>query len=501
MKQNISKKLADRKRKIAKRTEKRNWENQTKPMMSCSNIHYDVDGRSRGIANGGIGVIHQLVEKIGLVTEIDSCLELFKRHLPYHESDHVLNIAYNLLSGGHCLQDIELLRNDDAWLDALNALIIPAPTTAGDFLRRFAKDDIIKLMEVKNEIRQKIWQKQPNVFFKQAIINVDGTVSPTCGQCKEGMDISYNGQWGYHPLVISLANTREPLYIINRSGNAPSHLDSAQWLDNSLDLVCPFFEKIWLRGDTDFALTKNFDKWDKRCKFVFGMDSKANLVRIADDLAVNRWRKLEKHPKYKVKTKPRERPEKVKEQVVKERKFRKIKTISEHIAELDYQPGKCKKSYRIIVLKKILKVTKGDKRLEDEIRYFFYITNEMKMSTNQLIQFYRDRADHENDIDQLKNGVRALHAPSDSLISNWAYMVIASLAWDLKAWYGMLMPYRHLGLSILRMEFKRFINTFIRIPCLIIKTGRRICYRIVGYNNKVKHALKLFTLLKTFAFK
>jgi hypothetical protein len=153
------------------------------------------------------------------------------------------------------------------------------------------------------------------------------------------------------------------------------------------------------------------------------------------------------------------------------------------------------------VLRKTLKVTKGDQQFEEKIRYFFYITNEMQMGAKLLVQFYRDRADHENDIEQLKNGVRALHSPSDSLISNWAYMVIASLAWDLKAWYGMLMPYRHLGLSILRMEFKRFTNIFIRIPCLIIKTGRQICYRIVGYNNKVKHALNLFKLLKTFAFK
>jgi hypothetical protein len=187
--------------------------------------------------------------------------------------------------------------------------------------------------------------------------------------------------------------------------------------------------------------------------------------------------------------------------VVKRREFRSVHTEAEHIAEFSYQPWQCSKTYRIIVLKKTLKVTKGDQQLDDEIRYFFYITNEMKMSPTRLIQFYRERADHENDIEQLKNGVYAIHSPSDSLISNWAYMVIASLAWDLKAWYGMLMPYRHLGLSIMHMEFKRFINMFIRIPCLIIKSGRRICYRIVGYNDKVKHALNPFKLLKTFAFK
>ncbi len=165
MKLNISKKLAKRKKKITKRLKKRNWESQSHPMFSASNIHYDIDGRNKGIANGGIGIIHQLTGKSGLVKEIDGRLKLLKRHLPYHESDHVLNIVYNILAGGHCLEDIELLRNDEAWLDALDAEIIPDPTTAGDFLRRFDKDDITELMEIKNTIRKRIWQQQPRTFL------------------------------------------------------------------------------------------------------------------------------------------------------------------------------------------------------------------------------------------------------------------------------------------------------------------------------------------------
>jgi len=98
------------------------------------------------------------------------------------------------------------------------------------------------------------------------------------------------------------------------------------------------------------------------------------------------------------------------------------------------------------------------------VRYFFYITNDRKRSAEQMIHFYRDRSDHENDIEQLKNGVNALTPSSNTLLSNWALMTIASLAWDLKAWFGLLLPYRPLGLSIVRMEFKRFLNTFIRIP-------------------------------------
>jgi len=490
VKKNNSKILAKRKRKITKRLK-------TKPMFNASNIHYEMDGRHKGIANGGIGAIHLMNKKLGLVEDIDSVLHLLKRHLPYHESDHVLNIAYNVVAGGTRLEDIELQRQDEGWLDALGAEIIPDPTTAGDFLRRFNESDIIELMEVGNRTRREVWNKQGKSFFEKAIINVDGLIAETTGECKEGMDISYKGIWGYHPLIVSLAQTREALYLINRPGNAPSHLDSAQWIDRSLDLVRESFNEVWVRGDTDFSLTAHFDKWDKRCKFVFGMDAMPNLVSIADTIPEEQWEVLERKPKYKVKTKKRRRPENVKERIVKEREYKNIRTDSEHVAEFDYRPGKCKKTYRVVVLRKNLTIEKGDLALFDKIVYFFYITNDRDMRPQEIVYFSNERCDHENDIEQLKNGVNAMRMPVDDLVSNWAYMVIAALAWNMKAWYGLLTPNKMLGHQIIRMEFKRFINTFIKIPCLIIKAGRRIIYRLVGYNSAVKDFFRTFETIRS----
>jgi len=442
-------------------------------------------------------VIHTLAKRIGLAKEIDKRLHLLKRHVPYHESDHVLNLAYNVLAGGEGFEDIELLRQDEGWMDALGAEIIPDPTTAGDFVRRFSVEDVKTLMEVINETREKVWEGQPKEFFKKAILNVDGTIAETTGECKEGMDLSHKGKWGYAPLIVSLAQTREPLYLVNRSGNAPSHLDSSYWIDRSLDLVKGRFEEVWLRGDTDFSLTEHLDRWDKRCKFVLGFDARPNLVALAQGIAAEQWEELERKPKYEVKTQERQRPENVKERIVKERGYKNIRTVSEQVAEMDYRPGKCQKTYRMVVLRKNLTVERGEVALFDDIRYFFYITNDKAMSPSEVVYFANDRCDHENDIEQLKNGVKALRMPADDLISNWAYMVIAALAWNLKAWVGLWMPNKVLGKRIVRMEFKRFLNTFMKIPCLIVKAGRRITYRVVGYNRCLKDYLNAFLMIKT----
>ena len=131
-----------------------------------------------------------MVQRLGLVEDIDRQLHLVKVHLPYHESDHVLNLTYNLLAGGQRLEDIELRRQDEVFLNGLGAERIPDPTTAGDFTRRFSVADIVSLEECINRARLAVWQVQPEGFLKEAFIDVDGTIAPTYGECKQGMDIS-----------------------------------------------------------------------------------------------------------------------------------------------------------------------------------------------------------------------------------------------------------------------------------------------------------------------
>src|SRR4051812_33906531 len=172
-----------------------------------------------------------LAGRRGLIDDTDRAPPLLKRPLPYFESDHVLNIAYNLLSGGSRLEHLEVRRNDEVYLDALGARRIPDPTTAGDFCRRFTEADVERLMGILNEARLRVWKQQPGDFFEEAFIDADGALAPSDAWCKQGVDIAYDGTWGYHPLVVSLANTAEPLYLVNRSGNRPSHEHADVYLD------------------------------------------------------------------------------------------------------------------------------------------------------------------------------------------------------------------------------------------------------------------------------
>src|SRR4051812_4240766 len=248
-------------------------------MMTAAPIHYQAAERVRAIAPGGLGALHNLAHTLGLVQAIDRDLHLLKRHLPYHESDHVLNIAYNLLAGGRRLEHIERRRHDEVFLDALGAERIPDPTTAGDFCRRFTEGDVEQLMATFNETRLRAWKEQPAEFFDEAFIDADGTLAPSDGWCKQGVDISYKGVWGYHPLIVSLANTAEPLFLVNRSGNRPSHEHADVYLGEAAALCRRAgFRRITYRGDTDFTQTRHLDRWDQDgVRFIFGIDAMANL--------------------------------------------------------------------------------------------------------------------------------------------------------------------------------------------------------------------------------
>jgi hypothetical protein len=485
--------VARRKRRIERRLRPRTWTAQPTPMYRASHMHYEHSDRVRGLAVGGIGLMHRLAQHTGLVNAIDRHVQVLKVALPYHESDHVLGLAYNVLCGGTTLQDIEQRRQDEVYLDALGAQRIPDPTTAGDFCRRFDEGAIETLQTAINETRVRVWRAQPAAFFDEAIIDADGTLVETTGQCKEGMDIAYTGVWGYHPLVVSLANTQEPLYLVNRSGNRPSAEGAAERFDQARALCADAgFRRMTFRGDTDFSQTRHLDRWDADgVRFVFGYDARTNVIGCADALPADAWTPLVRRAPYEVATEPRTRPVNVKAATIVARGFTNVRLESEAVAEFPYQPRACTTPYRMVVVRKNISVERGEHRLIDQIRYFFYLTNDRTTEAAAVVFLANGRGNQENLIAQLKeHGVGATRMPVDTLLSNWAYLVMAGLAWTLKAWFALRLPEtgrwaaHHAAekVAVLRMEFKTFLHAFMLIPVQVVRTSRRLVFRLLAWN-------------------
>lgn len=485
----------ERKRRLLHRIDKRKGASRT-PMIKPPAARYELAEKQQAVACGGLGMILDLVKQTGLRDAINRAAPVFKLHAPYDEADHVLNIALNLLAGGTRLEHLELRRNDEAHLDALGAERIPDPTTAGDFCRRFSGFKALSLMQGINRARRRVWERQPKEFFKRATIEADGTMVETRGEKKQGIGMNHQGQWGYHPLVVTLAETREVLYLANRSGNRPSHEQAAFYFDLAID-ECrrAGFEKIVLRGDTDFSLTENFDRWDAAgVEFVFGLDAMPNLVERAEDLEDSAWTGLRREKKRPAA--PRAKRPNHKEAFVQEKGYKNLKLRGESYAEFDYQPTKCDRSYRVVVVRKEIDVEQGQSRLFDEARYFFYITNAARSEApaRRVVASANRRCDQENVIAQLK-ACGALAAPLDSLESNGAYMAIASLAWTLKCWSGMMIrpagrrerraEQEEARRRVIRMEFATFLNWFMQIPAQVVRTARRLTYRLLTYRPSV----------------
>ena len=492
----IRNQIESRQRRIVQRLDKLNYpEDMSQPMMRGPSPHFELSDRTTATAYGGIGLIHQFVKELGLAEAIDERLHLFKVHLPYHESDHVLSLAYNALCEGRCLEDLELRRQDEAYLNMLGAARIPDPTTAGDFCRRFQPDDLASLQQAFDVIRLKVWAHQPKKFFDCAWIEADGTMVETGAERKQGIDISYKGVWGYHPLVLTLANTGEVLRLKNRSGNRPSHEGAAEQFDQSIELCRKAgFRKIVLRGDTDFSQTTYLDGWHEQgdVTFVFGYDACKSLDSLADDLPNTAWKLLSRPSRYEVKTTPRAKPAPVRQPIVEERGFKDIRQVDEWVAEFSYQPTACRRAYRMVVLRKNLIVSEPRQgQLFERYRYFFYITNDTTSANEEVVFSANQRCQQENILAQL-NAVRALHAPVDNLTSNEAYMLMTSLAWNLKAWLSLRLPvskgrwqdrHQEQKQKLLGMEFRTFVNRWMRIPCQVLKTGRRLVLRILAWND------------------
>ena len=469
----IKRRLRNCKRRIQRRLRKRQWAEQRRRLFQDRNIHYDLAAKTKGLRCAGLGVFQLLAQRLKLADALDARVHLLKRHVPYFESDHVLNLVYNLLAGGKTLNDLELLRNNETYLDVLGAQRIPDPTTAGDFLRRFEAADIDDLMDVINDKRLPVWQAAARRLLRPGRHRGRRHDRGDHREVQAGDGHLLQGPLGLPPAAgvagqhpggaVPGQPPRQPPQPRGR-GRLPRPRGRAVPPGGLPPHPVPRRHRLHADGRAGPLGRDGIG-------FVFGIDAQPNLVALAQRLPERVWTKLQRPPGYTVATQPRERPADVKEEVVRRRGFRNVRLVSEQVAEFNYRPVACAEEYLVVVLRKQLAWERHGEVVEEETRYFFYITNRWAWSCAEVVAFANDRGNQENLIEQLKNGVRALRAPSNTLESNWAYMVIAALAWNLKAWLALVQPRTGYGRQLLVMEFRRFLEEVVLLPCQIVRGG------------------------------
>lgn len=472
------------------------WPEDTgKPVLGLPKLHMEIDRRSEVTPYGGLALAAQVAFLLKMPKILNKHVSVLKRHLPYHESDHVLAQAFNLYCGGTCIEDMANLQQSEAALRLVGACRIPDPTTAGDFLRRF--DDEVNpgsledLRTAIDEIQTGAWKKtkkrrkRRKGLLAWTMVDVDGHWSETTGAQKEA-DFDRKGRWGYHPLVVTLGGTHEILAARNRIGIQRSSTEAAEVLRGGLARVKAHLgKKVLTRADSDF------DRADMRrvCEeegshFAFVGREFRNRPGIAEDIPEKQWRPFRTRAarkKDEAKKAPGYRPRRKKKNRRKaraaERGWKELELVRQWVAEVPYEYGNSDKAYRLVIRRQLIEHKLGQQTLFSEYRYRYVVTNlPRSWTTADVIDATYERCDQENVIAQLGSGIAAWRNPVAELAGNCAWLEIARLAWNLGKWVAQLA----LPAEVVRWEWKRFRHAFVVVPAQVLRRAAQIWLRVSG---------------------
>ena len=349
------------------------------------------------------------------------------------------------------------------------------------------------LQEAVNRARLRAWAAQPASFWAQtARIDADATIVPTGAEAKAGIDIAYNGVWGYSALLVSLANTAEPLYLALHGANRPSHEGVVPLYDRAIALCRQAgFPDILLRGDTDFSLTTELDRWSSDgVRFVFGYNAWASMLGRAGAVPDEAYHELVARAERAIKTRPRARPANAKDAIVRARRYKVLRQKHARRGQLLLPAGQVQKGLpgRRPAQGPLGRAGRG----RAVQRVPLLLLHHQRLGADRRPGGRRGptRCNQENLIAQLKGGVRALHAPVNTLNANWAYMAMAAPAWSIKAWCAHLLPVEPpLGGPAQRPApptatdgFPYFPTAFIEVPCQVVKGARQVRWRVQSWN-------------------
>ena len=456
-------------------------------------------GEERGEVTpyGGLALAASLVRRLQLPQLLDAGLDLLKLHLPYHESDHVLALTYNLYVGGDNIEDLASLQGSEAARRMLGAARIPDPTTAGDFLRRFAPEDLEALDRVLDEAQKRVWhrrwgrKKQP-----LALVDVDSHVKHIQGLQKEGADFTYKGGYGYHPLAITLGQTQEVLRLVNRPGNAAACEGAAEHLDRVFPLLNQRFRKVVVRGDSAFYDHKLLRVCEEHGQyFALVAASYGGFNRLADAVPDEAWRPFQTRAERQrqargiPKSKRRKRRPNLRRQKALQRKKRDLLLTGQWVTEVEYHVPRLGRAYRLVIRRQRIDETDRQGDLFEVWRYRFALTNLSKRthSAEDVLDLTYCRCDQENVIEQLQNGVAAMRMPTGDFLANAAWLCCARLAHNLKCWMAQIA----LPAETMRWKWKRFRHAFVYVGATVVHHARQVHVRLAvahRYHRMLLHA-------------
>jgi hypothetical protein len=466
-------------------------------------LHLESDPRGEMTHYGGLVLAQQFVRRFRVAQRLDGALKLFKRHAPYHESDHVLALTYTLYADGACLEDQAALQGSAAVCRLVGACRIPDPTTAGDFLRRFRTAEAVEqLSGVIDEVQEAAWSSLPRRARRHrrkrefALVDLDGHIKPLYGEQKEGADFSYDGRWSYQPLVVSLGGSGECLRVVNQPGSARSSEAAAGALRAVLPRVKRHFRNAIVRGDTDFDRSDVLQAViDSGAYFAIGGRVYANRAALAQAIPEKDWepfipraqRHHSKGPERHGST-PNYREEKADE-----RGFRRLRTIEQWVAEIPYQPPGLDSPCRMIVRRIRIEEKDGQGALFEYFRYRLVLTSLPRSYTpREIVDLTYQRCDQENVIEQFGEGIAGWRMPVAEFQGNSAWLQIARLAWNLGKWIAALA----LPSEVVRWEWKRFRRHFVYIAAKVLKKGRRLIVQLTDSHRYLPEILSAHARLQ-----
>lgn len=411
---------------------------------------------SRFSSHSGILLLREFIESLGVCELLDSELKVKQRARGYSESESVMGLVYNMILGGSCLSDLAVLRGDPGSMKLLGYEKVIAATTAGEFLRKFDLGNISDLGRCLLKLQEKVRGYQKG---DSCTIDMDASVYEQSSKLKEGTREAYNGEVGYNPLFSFWAEESEILFSHLLSGNRRACAKGIWFLKQTLKRV-PKNGKLKLRADSEFYVWEFIEFCEKEgITYAISADKSVQMMERILQIKEEEWKKSKKYKKVQV-------------------------------AEFRYKPTNQKQ--RRFVVKRELAV---DKKGRSFYRYHCVVTNDEKTPSDDLIQWYMQRATAENLIKEHKTGFSLEKLPTRSFLANWAYLLIGQLAFNLVAWFKkMVLPKEYRNATV-----KTIRHRILNLAGKIVSTGRQFYLILCNqYKYKLvwKYALKQLAKLK-----